>query len=147
MNIDDQAISSIAGDIWGSMLGIELDGDADPEVLDEGPNITAVIRITGDWDGAVTLRCSAALAQCFAATMFAIDVDELSAEEIRDAFGELGNMTAGSIKGLLEGTCELGIPAVAEEFAPAVLPASNAVAAVVLGYAGHPLEVMVFEAA
>ena len=44
--------------------------------------------------------------------MFDVASDEATEEDIEDAMGELANMTGGSFKSLIDGTCELGLPVV-----------------------------------
>ncbi len=60
----------------------------------------------------VTLSIPETLARKTAALMFEVAPDEATDEDIEDAMGELANMTGGSFKSLLEGTCELGLPVV-----------------------------------
>jgi chemotaxis protein CheX len=76
--------------------------------------ITSCVQITGAWAGAVTLKCSLELARATAAAMFAAEPEDLGEDEVQDAYGELANMTGGNIKNLVEGTCHLSLPAVAQ---------------------------------
>ena len=46
--------------------------------------------------------------------MFGMEEDELTDDEMPDAFGELGNMIAGNFKALLEGTNYISLPIVVE---------------------------------
>lgn len=149
MQFDESTLAQLANDIWGSMLGIELaDGNGAMASLGADRTLTGCVQITGDWAGAVTLRCPTSLARSFASIMFDCDPDSLTADEVLDALGELTNMTGGSVKGLVTGTCQLGIPAVAEgrEYA-LVIPRGRRVATVGLEHDGEPLEIVVYETA
>jgi len=115
MEIDAVTLSSLATDIWSSMLGIDLQpGSADVAELSGERTLTGCVQITGGWAGAVTIRCATAAAARFAAVMFGCEPETLSDEEVRDALGELTNMLAGSVKGMFPEECQLGIPAVAD---------------------------------
>lgn len=149
MQLDEPTLARLAGDIWSSMLGIELaEGNGALARLGADPTFTGCVQITGDWAGAVTVRCPTALARQFAAVMFGCEPDTLAADEVADAVGELTNMTGGSVKGLVTGTCQLGIPAVAEgrEYA-LVIPRGRRVVTVGFEHEGEPLEIVVYETA
>ena len=88
--------------------------DAAVDVAKGQRYITASVQISGEWDGVVSLNTPGELARKFAGIMFEIEPDEATDEDIEDAMGELANMTGGSYKSLLEGTCELGLPVVTD---------------------------------
>ena len=106
-----QEINDLVGDIWGSVLGIPTTPASTDVRLDE-PRLTGFVHIHGDWEGTVTVDCPMGLATQAAAAMFAMEVDELSKDEIDDALGEITNMTGGGIKSMLGGTCKLSLPTV-----------------------------------
>ncbi len=149
MQFDEPTLAQLASDIWSSMLGIELAaGNGAMATLGTDRTLTGCVQITGDWAGAVTVRCPTSLARRFAGVMFDCEPDALAADEVLDALGELTNMTGGSVKGLVEGSCQLGIPAVAEgqDYA-LVIPRGRRVATVGLEHDGEPLEIVVYETA
>lgn len=104
-------INDLVGDIWGSVLGIPTT-PASPEVHVDEPRLTGFVHINGDWEGTVTVDCPIGLAREAAAAMFAMEVDELSNDEVDDALGEITNMTGGGIKSMIEGQCKLSLPTV-----------------------------------
>src|SRR3978361_1253536 len=115
MEIGPGTLSALTTDIWSSMLGIDLaPGSGVVGELGGERTLTGCVQITGGWAGAVTIRRATALAARFAAVMFGCEADTLSDEEVRDALGELTNMLAGSVKGMVPEECQLGIPAVAD---------------------------------
>jgi chemotaxis protein CheX len=148
VQFDHDTIASLATDIWSSMLGIDLASGGSHDRDGQVHTFTACVQITGDWAGAVTLSCELAAANHFAATMFGMEPDELASDEVRDALGELCNMTAGGIKGLIDGACQLGIPAVAEgtsyEF---TIPKGKITCAVDMSFEGSPVVVSIYETA
>lgn len=115
MPIDEQCIREIVGDIWSSMLQVELTHvPASAHQPNGGAHFSAHVAITGEWDGAVEVSCGEALARAFTAAMFGMAPEEPGAEEIRDAIGELANMAGGSVKAAIPGDNALSLPTVSQ---------------------------------
>jgi chemotaxis protein CheX len=94
----------------------------------------------------VLVSCPEALAQRVAGVMF--DTEAASDDEIRDALGEVANMTAGNVKALVESYCRLSLPMVAEGKELAIsIPGSKVVAQATFDCGDDPLSVEVFEKA
>jgi chemotaxis protein CheX len=150
MEIDTATLNELTLDIWSSMLGISLEPGS-PGVASLGPEtraLTGCVQITGGWAGAVTIRCATISAARFAAVMFGCDPEALSDEEVRDALGELTNMLAGSVKGMVPDECQLGIPAVADGLDYMLfVPKGKVLTNCDLNNAGEPVEVVVYELA
>jgi chemotaxis protein CheX len=110
--------------IWESMLNIDLTFDGAPQQYGERtlqsvpgsrePFVGGCVQITGAWDGGVRVDCSASLAQRAAAAFFGTESGKVSLEQVRDAVGELANMSAGSIKPLLPRPCHIALPSVVD---------------------------------
>jgi chemotaxis protein CheX len=149
MEFDVDSLTAMAADIWSSMLGLELlPGNGAMASLHDAATMTACVQITGEWSGAVTVCCPTTLARSFAGAMFACGPDDLAADEVRDALGELTNMTGGSIKGLVPGDCQLGIPAVAEGMDYSLtIPRGAQAAEIEFEYEGQALQIKVFQTA
>ena len=149
MEIDTGTLHELASDIWSSMLGIPLEtGSPGIGSLGTERALTGCVQITGGWAGAVTVRCSTASAGRFAAVMFGCDPETLADEEVRDALGELTNMLAGSVKGLVPDECQLGIPAVADGLDYMLfVPKGKVLTNCDLTHEGQPLEIVVYELA
>jgi chemotaxis protein CheX len=150
MTVADEDLEQIAGDIWSTMLGLDLrSGGTAPTAAAgaEGPRVfTGCILITGDWEGAVTLDLPSGLARRAGAIMFGGAPEEVADDEIRDVVGELTNMTGGNVKALVGGTCQLSLPAVTEGADYLVsLPGSSVVNRVQLDCDGELLLVTVLE--
>lgn len=104
-------IDQLTRDIWTNMLAIPIAAEARPKRTISTP-VCACVHITGEWEGAVLLKCSIGLAKRAAAAFLAGAEQNVSSEEMKDALGELANMTAGSIKPLLPGPCHISLPTV-----------------------------------
>jgi hypothetical protein len=65
------------------------------------------------------LQCSKELAKKVARAMFGLDSEEPTTEEIRDALAEITHVTAGNLKSLVCGNCQLSMPEVSERVAGA----------------------------
>lgn len=113
--IDTQNITQITEDVWTAMLGVEV--KPNPPSTERAPGarvVSGCVQITGEWDGAVVIECSLALASRATALMFAMEEGEAQSAEVHDAVGELANMTGGNLKSMLGGDCALSLPAVTE---------------------------------
>lgn len=110
----EQELRRIAGDVWSTVLGLDLRPRPTAAASPGERVFTGCVQITGDWDGAVTLHLPHHLARRAAAVMFATDPSDLVDDDLRDVVGELTNMTGGNVKALVGGTCQLSLPAVTE---------------------------------
>ena len=133
-------IVQIARDMWLTMFGIELEEGTDDSPA--GSTVTAVVNISGAWDGAVKIRCSGSLAESLAEGLFGASDDS----EVRDLLGELANQLGGNLKALLPSPSSLSLPMVAMGDAYNVRVADTQVAArVALSSGGDPVIVTVLE--
>lgn len=105
-------IIAITNEVWSSFLDLELTAVSPEEAVLVAPVLTAVVTISGAWEGAVLLECPAAHAAAAAACMFSTPTTPPSDEEARDALGELANVVAGNVKSLLPAPSALSMPAV-----------------------------------
>jgi chemotaxis protein CheX len=76
--------------------------------------VVGCVQVVGAWEGAIRLDLSPALATKAAAAFSGLQPAEVTPEEIRDAAGELANITAGSIKVLLPAPSHLSLPIAAD---------------------------------
>jgi chemotaxis protein CheX len=112
-SLDD--IITIETEIWSSILDLEIRHASDAaNILPGVRSMIGCIQITGPWEGAVTVHCPETLARKATGAMFEMPEEEVGAEEVQDALGELTNMTAGNVKTLLPEGCALSMPSVAE---------------------------------
>lgn len=112
--VTDDDLFSLAETVWQSVLGLELQRASDTDGKIGDTAMTSCVQIMGDWEGAVTVVCAPSLATKLACAMFQMEADEISEDEIRDAMGEIANMTGGNVKGMAPGTNTLALPTVTE---------------------------------
>ena len=105
-------VEQLAHDVCTSMLGLNLETGCPPIQPKDIETYCAHIQIEGDWQVQIFVICANGLAQKIASTMFMSEPDELSADEIGDAVGELVNMLGGNLKGVLSGDNRLSLPSV-----------------------------------
>jgi CheY-specific phosphatase CheX len=142
--VDD--IHRLSADIWGSVLGLDVVPDAAARLDPDARTVTGSVHITGAWTGSVTVQCAGALAVRATALMFGMEEDEVGADEVDDALGEVTNMTGGSYKSLLAGTCALSLPMVVRgRDCSVTVPGSTPVHEVLLSCDGEALVVCVLE--
>jgi CheY-specific phosphatase CheX len=136
----EEEITQVTTTVWESVLGIALEPRPDiPAVLRP---VIGCVRVTGAFNGAVTIECGESVARDAAATMFGVAPRLAGSAEIRDAIGELVNMTGGNVKALLPSVSVLALPTVAEGgHGSAVLPGTEVVTAVAFACEGQPLVV------
>jgi chemotaxis protein CheX len=135
----EEEITQVTTIVWESVLGITLEPQAEiPSV--EQP-VVGCVKVSGAFNGAVTIECGEASARDAAATMFGVAPRLAGAAEIRDAIGELVNMTGGNVKALLPAVSVLALPTVNEKGGSAMLPDADVVTTVAFSCEGRPLVV------
>lgn len=109
-------LSAIADQVWSSyldpeginpLLPIEL---APPEAQAGTADVCASVSITGSWHGHVVVKCSEATARYAAAALLAMEVAEVSEDDVIDALGELANIVGGNVKSTLPSQCAVSLP-------------------------------------
>jgi chemotaxis protein CheX len=112
--ITAEDLTQIADDICGSIF---TGADAAPPAADDSApvrTLAAIVDISGDWNGSVSVSCERTTAVGIASVMFDAPGPELSGSDVIDALGELANMAGGAVKGMLDGEKSLGLPTVGE---------------------------------
>jgi chemotaxis protein CheX len=105
---------SVVDEIFGSMAGLQLTASPITIQFDASTgHVVSAVQIVGDWQGAVRLDIDLDLARRACANLVGVEPCDLSAQDIRDAAGELANMTGGSVKALCSPTSRLSLPSVA----------------------------------
>jgi chemotaxis protein CheX len=111
--ISSEELAGLVDDIFNSMAGVKLAPSATLVAPDNATGyLTSAVQIVGDWQGAVRLDMDLQLARQVCANLMGVECDDLSPQDIRDAAGELANMTGGSVKTLCAPTCGLSLPTV-----------------------------------
>lgn len=111
INVSD--ISDFTHEIWSTMAGTELAlSNNDITINKSGGYIVASVQIVGSMQHVVRLDLDANLVKQAASSLLGVSVSELSHEDIRDAAGELANMSGGCVKALLSQPSSLTLPSV-----------------------------------
>lgn len=110
MTLGTRELQQITGDVFALVLELPVMEETDAPL--GGDTVAARVGIDGAWRGTLVLRVGPALGRRLAAAMFERDVTAITDEDLRDAVGELGNMIAGNVKGLLAGEATLTLPTV-----------------------------------
>ena len=145
MQVAEKDICLLTESIWRSVLGLDVSR------VEERPKsgqrtLTGCVQITGTWEGAVTLDCSAALARRVAGIMFGVTPEAAASDEMKDALGEMTNMTGGNIKNLLPSPSLLSLPSVTEGLDYTVsVPGGRLIGQVAFDCLGEPLRVSLLE--
>jgi len=111
MKFAEHEVRQIAEETWNIILGEELEPAMKritPGEIED--SMAACAQITGDWQLAVVLYCSSALARHVATVMFGSDEQETSRADVNDAMCEMINIIAGNVKGALSGSSHLALP-------------------------------------
>ncbi len=139
----EQEIIALTQYIWGATLNLDVvPHDMAGPAVTGGRTLDGVINITGAWAGALVLQVPEHVARRAAAVMFELAEGDATLEDMQDAVGELTNMTGGNVKALLEGQCQLSLPAVVEGRDYSIrVPGSEAVTRVTFDVDGEPFVV------
>ncbi len=145
MSITHDELREIAASIWMTQLSLEAEEAAVAEVeATLAGGMTGTVQIAGSWNGAVQLRCGQRLVVAAAALMFAQPAEQLTTADLRDALGELTNMTAGNVKACLGHEASISLPTVVDGSDYGVtVPGAEVLEEVAFLLAGEPLLVTV----
>lgn len=142
----EEQITEIARMVFDTVLGLEaVPTDGTPPLPAGAAMLAGAVRITGAFDGAVTVSCSPQLASHAAAILFDVPDGAATETDTRDALSELVNITGGNLKPLVPGPSTLSLPEIADGTTPAALAGSRLLGRVRLDCLGQPVEVTLLE--
>lgn len=78
----------------------------------ERAELAASVDIFGAWEGRLMVACSHEASRTVAAVLLATPDEEVTADDIDDALGELANVLGGNVKSLLPSPSRLSLPTV-----------------------------------
>lgn len=142
-----EQLNMIAEDAWSAYL--DPDGDAPLEIdaPQTGPvELTASVAVVGAWNGHLVVACSRNGSRDVASAMLALPADELSADDIGDALGELANVLGGNVKSLLPAPSTLSLPRVGDG-ADERWPGAVEVCQTAMRWRGEPFRVSLLHSA
>jgi len=115
MTITSDDLCKFTCAIWESTLGLEVEPNAAMTPAEEGAcTLIGRVQIIGTHQQTVCLECTKELAGKVARAMFGLNSEKPTSDEMRDAWAEITNVTAGNLKSLACGHCQLSTPEVAE---------------------------------
>jgi chemotaxis protein CheX len=112
----NESVTDIVSSVWQALFGLEVTPVVPPPPDPDAKELlSACIRISGAWSGAVVARVSFDLARRTSAIMLAQPLADTTIDDARDCLGELVNMFGGNLKALLPGPSWLSLPTVTAE--------------------------------
>jgi chemotaxis protein CheX len=146
MTFNAQEVYQIAATVWEATLELNVECAASEPVQAGNRSTVSCIQITGAWNGAILLECTAEAARRAAAIMFATEPAQVTTGDLQDAVAELANMIGGNFKALLPETCYLSLPSVVEggDYSTRV-PGSRTLGRVGFTCEGHAVSISILE--
>lgn len=144
LELDAKALTDIVAEVLQSSFGVsvETEGAALPEEV----ATSAMVSISGDWDGVILVGCATNLARHLTAEIIGVGADEVEEEQLRDTLGELANMIGGRVKCSLPPSCKLSLPMVVEGHDVVIrVPGTSIKQDLHLSAAHNPMRVTVVE--
>ena len=112
MKLDPSDLREVIETVWVAALGLDVIGPEGSIPPPAQGSFCGCVQITGAFGGAVMVSLSERLARRAASAMLDTPPGAVTAEDIRDALGEIANMTGGNVKALLPGPSQLSLPSV-----------------------------------
>ena len=111
--IELEMLERIVTSVFITMLDLAVT-PSETAHLPAASRMTSVVRMTGDWNGAVLLECSARQACLFAGRILAMEPPDVVDDGVRDVLGELANVIGGNLKCGMSTGVRLSMPSVME---------------------------------
>lgn len=103
----------IVQSVFGTMLGMEI-AESGTGWFPGSGRLTALVHLSGAWNGAVLLECSRGQACCFASRFLSLDALSAVDDIVRATLGELVNMIGGNLKCVMTPGIHLSMPSVVD---------------------------------
>lgn len=147
VEVEQSDLAEMVEQVWESYL--------DPEGVspliqtydeDQSSEVHSSVSITGSWNGHVVYASSRAAARLAAAAFLAMELEEVSEEDVSDTLGELANIVGGQVKAMLPSGAQLSLPQVvlAPE-ASARFPNTERVSGVYGLWEGEPVSISMWQ--
>jgi chemotaxis protein CheX len=111
--VNAQLLETIVKSIFTTMMDLPIDQSEAPWGLG-GDRLTSIVYLEGDWNGAVSLECTASQACQFAGRFLSMDPPDAVDDDVRDVLGELANMIGGNVKSAMATGVRLSMPSVVD---------------------------------
>ncbi|BCY15173.1 chemotaxis protein CheX [Actinoplanes sp. L3-i22] len=113
VEVDENDLAEMVEQVWEAYLDPEGVSPLMQTYDENQPSeVHSSVSITGSWSGHIVYSSSRAAAQRAAAAFLAMELDEVSEEDISDTLGELANIVGGNVKAMLPPGAQLSLPQV-----------------------------------
>ena len=136
-----EQVKQVRSSYMDGEIVVGLESPVDPD----GDRMVSWVSITGEWTGHLQVLTTPKSARDLAACMFQMEADDLSQEEIADAFGEIANMVGGGVKGMVGVHTALSLPQVVLDAKALVSPDAHQRTVVNAVWKGEPIEFSLWE--
>ena len=113
VEVNENDLAEMVEQVWTSYLDPE---GLSPLILTYDENqpseVHSSVSITGSWSGHVVFASSTAAIRRATAAFLAMEMEEVSQEDMSDVLGELVNIVGGNVKAMLPPGCMLSLPQV-----------------------------------
>jgi chemotaxis protein CheX len=113
VEVNENDLAEMVEQVWESYLDPEGVSPLIPTYDENQPSeVHSSVSITGSWTGHVVYASSTQAARRAAAAFLAMEVDEVSQDDVSDVLGELANIVGGNVKAMLPPGALLSLPQV-----------------------------------
>jgi len=113
VEVNENDLAEMVEQVWESYLDPEGISPLIPTYDENQPSeVHSSVSITGSWTGHIVYASSTQAARRAAAAFLAMEVDEISQEDLSDVLGELANIVGGNVKAMLPPGAFLSLPQV-----------------------------------
>jgi chemotaxis protein CheY-P-specific phosphatase CheC len=137
----DEELVAVFSAIAETLFDTELSPLSEPVVLQVRGALTARIDYRGSFAGSLSATVDEQLARRLTSIMMKITPASCTRADLYDALGEVVNIAAGNLKGLLPGDCQVSLPHVQEAALAAHDELHSALSAASFALFGAPVRV------
>jgi chemotaxis protein CheX len=113
VEVNENDLAEMIEQVWMSYLDPEGISPLIPTYDEnQASEVHSTVSITGSWTGYVVYASSTIAARRAAAAFLAVEIDEVSADDLSDTLGELVNIVGGNVKAMLPPGAVLSLPQV-----------------------------------
>jgi chemotaxis protein CheX len=113
VEVNENDLAEMVEQVWMSYLDPAGVSPLIPTYDDnQASDVHSSVSITGSWTGHVVYASSTVAARRAAAAFLAMEMDEVSTEDLSDVLGELANIVGGNVKAMLPPGAFLSLPQV-----------------------------------
>lgn len=145
MQLLEEQITEITQMVFNTVLGLDAVPAAETARGHGAGMIAGMVKISGAFEGAVTVACSPKLASHAAAILFDVPDGAASESDTRDALSELINITGGNLKPLVPGPSKLSLPCIDDGLRASEMAPGRLLGKVRFDCMGQPVEVALLE--